>query len=98
MARTRRGTASRSSATSGRGSQRFAGALDTLVVDVVVGDQAHDPRSDGAGDHALVGEMREQLARLAMAEDHHVRLHTYGIQPGVWPSVGHRFGQSGRPA
>ena len=45
---------------SGRRRQRLAGPVDPVVVDVVMGDQAHGARGDGAGQHAFVAQVGQQ--------------------------------------
>ena len=78
----------------GRG-QRGNGAGDAVVVDVVVGDEAHRVGGDGVGEHAAVFEVRQQLVGCVVGEGHDVGPHRRRgrgrsratAPPPQWPDV-----------
>ena len=48
---------------------------DAVVVDVVVGHQAHRPRRDGVGQDPVLRQVRQQLVRVGVVEGHDVGAH-----------------------
>src|SRR5436305_13911518 len=100
MARTAAGARSTSSAIavgSGRRADRLAGPLDAVVVDVMMGHEADDPGRDRPRPDPLAGPVLDQLGRVFVPDDPHVRPRPLDLAPAIGPTVDADLGQSPDP-